>query len=183
MAFDLMLRDGYERTTIQAIMEANQISRTTFFRYLGSKGSIVWGEFEHAVQRLRASLDSMDNGPTLTCVRIAVTRSTQLSEAAAPETWLDRFRIMDRDPALVAETAAHWKIWADEISSYIGKRAGLDSRGPVPAAIGGAVQAVYVSVLRSWIAAPRNSEVDVAELDRALRPICEALQTTINPAS
>lgn len=181
VAFGLLLRDGYEATTVQTIMDAANIGRTTFFRYFGSKSGIVWGEFDKAVERLTLSLDAADNAPVLTAVRQAVTESTRLSKAASPETWLDRFRVIDRDPALAAEAARHWRDWAHEISGYVERRTGIAAGDPVSAAIGGAVQAAYVAVLRSWSSDSGTVEVD--ELDRRLAPICDALQVTISAAS
>ncbi|MCU1405985.1 MAG: transcriptional regulator [Glaciihabitans sp.] len=182
VAFDLLLRDGYEATTVQAIMEAGNVGRTTFFRYFGSKGGIVWGEFDRAVDRLRDALAAADDAPVLTAIRNAVVESTRLSKAASPDAWLDRFRVMDRDPALAAETAHHWSDWANVISAYVEDRTGIPATGPRAAAIGGAVQAAYVAVLRSWSSAAESVDVDVNELDRHLSPLCAALQVTVDLA-
>ncbi|MET8554498.1 TetR family transcriptional regulator [Streptomyces sp. NPDC004959] len=178
VAFELLLRDGYEATTLQAIMAAGGVGRSTLFRYFGSKAGIVWGEFDRAVERLRSALRDADDAPVMAAVRAAVVRSTRLSQAAAPESWLDRFRVLDRDPALAAETAAHWHVWAETVSRYVAERTGLDASAPVPAAIGGAVQAAYVAVLRRWTT--RDEPVDFAELDEALRPVTDAFQTLLN---
>ncbi|MGW0949546.1 TetR/AcrR family transcriptional regulator [Streptomyces sp. NPDC002623] len=181
VAFELLLRDGYEATTVQAIMAAGGVGRSTLFRYFGSKAGIVWREFDRAVERLRSALLDADDAPVMTAVRSAVVRSTRLSEQAAPHSWLDRFRVLDQDAALVAETAAHWRVWAETVSGYVGERTGLDASAPVPAAVGGAVQAAYVAVLRQWTAADRTAEaVDIDELDEALRPITDAFQTVLD---
>ncbi|OLO25750.1 TetR family transcriptional regulator [Streptomyces sp. MNU77] len=179
IAFELLLRNGYEATTLQAIMTAGGVGRSTLFRYFGSKAGIVWGEFDRAVERLRSALGDAGDLPVMEAVRSAVVRSTRLSRAAAPDSWLDRFRVLDRDPALVAETAAHWRVWAEEVSGYTARRTGLREGAPVPAAIGGAVQAAYVAVLRSWADA-EGGEADIDELDRALRPVADAFQAVLD---
>jgi len=181
VAFGLLLRDGYEATTVQAIMQAGNVGRTTFFRYFGSKGGIVWGEFDRAVERLRDSLRAADDAPVLTAIKNAIVESTRLSKAASPEAWLDRFHVMDRDPSLTAETARHWSDWANEISSYVEDRTGISAAAPRVAAIGGAVQAAYVAVLRDWSERPLSMNVDIAELDEHLTPLCAALQLTLEP--
>ncbi|WP_326698430.1 TetR family transcriptional regulator [Streptomyces sp. NBC_01754] len=178
IAFELLLRDGYEATTLQAIMTAGGVGRSTLFRYFGSKAGIVWGEFDRAVERLRSALHDADDVPVMTAVRSAVVRSTRLSQAAAPDSWLDRFRVLDRDTALVAEAAAHWRVWAETVSRYAAERTGLDAADPVAAAIGGAVQAAYVAVLRRWTAV--DEAVDIDELDRALAPVTDAFQTLLD---
>ncbi|MFD0311253.1 TetR family transcriptional regulator [Streptomyces sp. NPDC127119] len=191
VAFELLLRDGYEATTLQAIMTAGGVGRSTLFRYFGSKAGIVWGEFDRAVERLRSALDDADDVPVMAAVRAAVVRSTHLSRAAAPDTWLDRFRVLDQDAALVAEAAAHWRVWAETVSRYAAERTGLDADAPTPAAIGGAVQAAYVAVLRRWAeadgaetdGAAAEDAVDIDELDAALRPITDAFQAVLDGAA
>ncbi|MFE4693057.1 TetR family transcriptional regulator [Streptomyces sp. NPDC056749] len=178
VAFELLLRDGYEATTLQAIMTAGGVGRSTLFRYFGSKAGIVWGEFDRAVERLRSCLRDADDTPVMAAVRSAVVESTRLSQEAAPDSWLDRFRVLDRDAALAAETAAHWRVWAETVSRYVAERTGLDASTPVPAAIGGAVQAAYVAVLRRWSAG--DGAVDIDELDTALRHVTDAFQALLN---
>ncbi|MFG2175949.1 TetR family transcriptional regulator [Streptomyces niveus] len=178
IAFELLLRDGYEATTLQAITTAGGVGRSTLFRYFGSKAGIVWGEFDRAVERLHSALHDADDAPVMEAVRTAVVRSTHLSQAAAPDTWLDRFRVLDRDTALVAETAAHWRVWAETVSRYAAERTGLAATAPLPSAIGGAVQAAYVAVLRRW--ADADEAVDIDELDDELRPVTDAFQTVLD---
>jgi AcrR family transcriptional regulator len=178
VAFDLLLRDGYEKTTIQAIMAAGEVGRTTFFRYFGSKGGIVWGEFDRAVERLQASLDRAGDGPVTAAVIGAVAESTRLSRQAAPDTWLDRFRVLDEDPALSGVTAEHWRVWADAITGFVSARMRADAGSIVPVVIGGAIQAAYVAVLRRWAHSDATA-VDIAELARELHPIGEALERLI----
>jgi AcrR family transcriptional regulator len=182
IAFELLLRNGYAATTVEAITSAAGVSRTTLFRYFGSKGAIVWGEFDRAVERLRAALaDSLDV-PVVVAVQAAVVTSTRLSRDAAPDTWLDRFRVLDRDPALVAETAAHWNVWSGAVAGYVSERSGLPTGSPVAAAVGGAIQAAYIAVLRDWVAVDRDRPVDIDELERALEAIAEALQAVLDQA-
>jgi AcrR family transcriptional regulator len=181
-AFALLLRDGYEATTVQAIITASGVGRTTFFRYFGSKAGIVWGEFDGAVERLRRALDSADDDVgVLAAVRHSVVESTRLSQEQSPDAWLDRFRVIDRDAALASEAAQHWSVWAAEVSGFVFRRTGMPAGTPLPAAIGGAVQAAYVAVLRAWSSSAAEGPVDVGELDDALRPICDALESILPP--
>ncbi|GAA4671002.1 acyl-CoA-like ligand-binding transcription factor [Frondihabitans cladoniiphilus] len=188
IAFGLLLRDGYEATTVQAIMAEGGIGRTTFFRYFGTKGGIVWGEFDRAVERLRGCLDVGDDVSVMTSIIRAIAESTRLSREASPDTWLDRFRVLDEDAALSGETAEHWHIWAGAIASYIEERTGIPAGSVVPAAIGGAMQAAYVAVLREWAAHPplvdRSSlEAELATLGDALQPLLDAASRPSDVAS
>lgn len=177
IAFDLLLRDGYEATTVQAIMAAGGVGRTTFFRYFGSKGGIVWGEFDRAVERLKSRLDERGETPVMAAILTAVAESTRLSREAAPDTWLDRFRVLDEDPALRGESAEHWRIWAGAIAAFVEQRTQLPAESVVPASIGGAVQAAYVAVLRQWVADP--AAVDLSQLETRLAPLGQALQSLL----
>jgi AcrR family transcriptional regulator len=177
VAFSLLLRDGYEATTVQAIMTAGGVGRTTFFRYFGSKGGIVWGEFDRAIERLRGRLDAAGDVPIMAAILAAVAESTELSRDAAPDTWLDRFRVLDSDRALSGETAEHWRLWAAQIAGYVEQRAYLPAGSVVPAAIGGAIQAGYVAVLRGWAA---DVAAETTSLRSALLPLGDALQRLID---
>lgn len=172
-AFELLLRDGYEATTVQAITDAAGVGRTTFFRYFGSKPGVVWAEFDRAIERLRTALDGADAADPMSAVQEAVVESTRQSRAASPESWLDRFRVLDRDPALAGEAAAHWRQWAETISAYVQRRAGSSLASPLAAAVGGAVQAAYVDVLRDWADGERV-DVDLDDLHRVLQPLVSA---------
>jgi AcrR family transcriptional regulator len=178
LSFELLLRDGYERTTVQTITAAAGVSRTTFFRYFGSKGGIVWGEFDRAIDRLRAALDAAPADPIMSAVVDAVAESTRLSRGAAPDSWLDRFRVLDEDPALTGETAEHWRIWASVITDYVERRCALPAGSVVGSAVGGAMQAAYVAMLRQWSSA--TDEVEISSLRSALEPIGVTLQRLLN---
>jgi AcrR family transcriptional regulator len=179
IAFELLLRDGYEATTVQAIMTAGGVGRTTFFRYFGSKGGIVWGEFDRAVERLRTALADAGDIPVMSAVVDAVVESTRLSRDAAPDTWLDRFRVLDQDPALAGETAEHWRIWAAEVAGYVSSRTMSTSGSVVAAAVGGAMQAAYVAVLRRW-ADDGDTGVDIGTMHADLGPVGTALQRMLD---
>jgi AcrR family transcriptional regulator len=178
VAFELLLRDGYAATTVEAICAAAGVGRTTLFRYFGSKAGIIWGEFDRAVERLRTALDEAAGESVMVAVSSAVVTSTRRSRDAAPDTWLDRFRVLDQDPELGAETAAHWRTWADTVSGFVSERTGLAQGAPLAAAVGGAVQAAYVAVLRAWVAS--GVAVDIDDLQRALAPVTKAFEPVLD---
>jgi AcrR family transcriptional regulator len=179
-SFELLLRDGFEATTVQAITDAAGVSRTTFFRYFGSKPGVVWAEFDRAIERLESALEEAETTDPMSSVQDAVVRSTRQSRAASPESWLDRFRVLDRDPALAGDAATHWRLWAETVSAYVRRRAGSELEPPLAAAIGGAVQAAYVEVLREWAAGTRG-DVDLDDLHRALQPLVTAFAPLAPP--
>lgn len=178
ITFSLLLRDGYEATTVQSIIAAGGVSRTTFFRYFGSKGAVIWGEFDRAIKRLGDRLVASGDVQAMTAVIDAVAESTRLSRDAAPDTWLDRFRVLDQDPALVGETAKHWSRWAGVIAGDIERRCGVPADSVVSAAIGGAVQSAYVALLRRWASHPEQADPSSVRVE--LRPLGDALQAYLD---
>jgi AcrR family transcriptional regulator len=178
-ALDLLLRDGYEATTVQAITDAAGVGRTTFFRYFGTKSGVVWAEFDRAIDRLNRALADVRAGDVMTTVQAAVVEMNRQSQDASPDSWLARFRVLDGDPALAGEAAAHWRAWADVITAYVQRHGGARVTPSLAAAIGGAVQAAYVAVLRGWSAAD-DGDVDLDELQRALHPLAVAFGSVLD---
>ena len=131
-----------------------------------------------AIGRLREALERVAAIDPMKAVQAAVVESTRQSRAASPESWLDRFRVLDGDPALAGEAAAHWRLWAETISAYVQRRVGSGLEPSLSAAIGGAVQAAYVEVLRAWATGDRG-DVDLDDLRRALQPLVVAFATVI----
>jgi AcrR family transcriptional regulator len=180
VALELLLRDGYEAATVEAITEAAGVGRTTFFRYFGTKAGVVWAEFDRAIERLRAALDAASSDSVMRTVQAAVVESTR-GAMEASESWLARFELLDRDPALVGEAAVHWQAWARVIGTHVEERGGRGVTPALAAAIGGAVQAVYVVVLRDWSGAD-DPEVGLRNLRDALEPLVEAFDGLLRAA-
>jgi AcrR family transcriptional regulator len=182
VAVELFLRQGYATTTMPAIAEAAGVSRTSVFRYFHGKSEIVWWAFDVHLDEFASLLDASDPAsPVLDAVRSAIVRALE-SAADDHGAWLRRFELIDGEPELRAEEAAHWARWADAISASVQSRLGL-SDALIPAAIGGALQAAYVARLRTWVSSP---DVPIAprivELDAALLVVCDALSALVGDA-
>jgi AcrR family transcriptional regulator len=178
-ALDLLLGDGYEATTVRAITDAAGVGRTTFFRYFGTKSGVVWAEFDRAIARLSRTLADAEGPGVMSTVQAAVVEMNRQSRDASPDSWLARFRVLDEDPALVGEAAAHWRAWAEVISAHVQRRGGSRVTPSLAAAIGGAVQAAYVSVLRDWSAGD-DGDVELDDLQRALQPLVVAFDSVLD---
>ncbi|MEH0108251.1 TetR/AcrR family transcriptional regulator [Tersicoccus sp. MR15.9] len=57
-AIDLMLEDGFARTTVERIVAATGLPRRSFYRYFGSREDLVLGSTEEQVAVLVAALRS-----------------------------------------------------------------------------------------------------------------------------
>jgi AcrR family transcriptional regulator len=172
----LFLEHGFGATTIPMIAQASGVSRTSVFRYWGSKSEIVWAEFDRHIERLGSGLEAADQTlPTMTVVReqVVANLARSMSESSS---WMSRFVVLDSSPELSGEEALHWQAWAGVIAEYVSRRHRLDAVAPQPQAVAAAVQAVFLTVLRSWRSAPSPSAELLPELDRTLLGLGDVLQ-------
>ncbi|GAA3862194.1 mycofactocin system transcriptional regulator [Leifsonia kafniensis] len=184
-AIELFLEHGYAETTIPMIAEASGVSRTSVFRYWGSKAEIIWGEFDRHTSNLAEGLRVSDQGqPTMAVVRAEVVANLGRSIEDS-QLWMERFAVLDSSRELRSEESAHWIDWAHTVAAFVAERHGLSADGVVAQSIGGAVQAGFLAVLREWRRAgsewpERPTSALLAELDEALTPLGEVLQEWLN---
>ncbi|WP_030351905.1 TetR family transcriptional regulator [Streptomyces scopuliridis] len=175
-AIRLFREHGFAATTIPMIAHASGVSRTSVFRYWGSKSEIIWTEFDAHTHRLTQSLQGADrDAATMTAVREQVVANLARSIDASA-LWMERFAILDSSPDLSGEAAAHWLDWAGVVADHIARRHGLEPLDLVPQTAGAAVQAAFLAVLRRWLPVDNPSADLLPELDAVLRPLCDALQ-------
>lgn len=75
VAFRLFAEQGFDETTVEQIAAEAGLSRTTFFRYFGTKEEVVLGKFGEFGHEIAAALATRPrtSGPGMRCV--------------APSTW------------------------------------------------------------------------------------------------
>lgn len=174
-AIELFLRHGYAATSIPMIAVASSVSRTSVFRYWRSKSDLVWGPFDTHIERLGLLLrGTSGDTPVMDAVREQVVENLRLSMVESAS-WLERFAVIDTAPELRGEEAEHWARWAEVITRFVAERLRLPSRSVAAAAVGGAIQGAFVSVLRGWLTTEDRSPSVLQDLDAALVPVCEAV--------
>ena len=110
-ALGLFEEQGFERTTVDQIAEAAEISRRTFFRYFADKEEVFFAEDERLLDLIHDTLDAAPDGePVLDLARRA-TRALAEHSAAEPERRLARAHArvqaqLEHDATLGAYAAA-----------------------------------------------------------------------------
>jgi AcrR family transcriptional regulator len=183
VAMRLFLERGYATTTIPMIAMESGVSRTSVFRYWGSKSEIVWSVFDLHTRRLGELLADADpTAATMQVVREQVVENMRLSMIDSA-LWLERFAVLESAPELRSEETAHWAAWADTVAGHVASRHGFAPSDVTPQSIGGAVQAAFLAVLRRWLTAESPPTALLDDLDEALLPLCDVLQEWLDRSS
>ncbi|MFI0979166.1 TetR family transcriptional regulator [Streptomyces sp. NPDC021093] len=132
VALELFTSQGYERTTVDEIADAVEVSQRTFFRYFASKEevaftvvSMVEARFLEAIRQRPA-----DENP-LTALHNAVTWAWdslgEAIEAVVPiELHMRTYQMIESTPALLAVHLRRSTELEDAIAALIAEREGLD---------------------------------------------------------
>jgi mycofactocin system transcriptional regulator len=165
-ALRLFARDGFERTTVDAVAEAAGISRRTLFRYFPSKNDIVWGDFSAHVERFRAMLlEAGADEPMHDVISRCIVAFNDYGPDAEPELRA-RMSLITTAPSLQAHAMLRHEEWCDAIAEFVGRRLGLPPTALLPAATAQAALGISTATFRVWIA----EGGDLLELlERALR--------------
>ncbi|MDN5731500.1 MAG: TetR/AcrR family transcriptional regulator [Yaniella sp.] len=147
VAVQLFLDYGYENTTIQDIVKACGISKTSFFRYFRAKSDVIWSAFDDHLTRLSGNLRRQPKDVPVIDAVIDATLETFAVDIDPAGVWLRRFRLqeeIDRG----APRSVHWMMWADVLSNFVRERTAIQDSNFVPEAIGGAIQGALLAFIR-----------------------------------
>jgi AcrR family transcriptional regulator len=158
------------------ITQACGISRTSFFRYYSSKAEVVWWAFDVHTRMLRELLSAASPADhVMRVVRESAVEGLRRS-IDAEGIWMKRFRILDSSAELQSEESAHWISWAGVVAEFVARRNALEVGDVIPQSVGGAVQAAFLAVLRSWTDVDTLTPGLLDELNAKLTPLCDVLQ-------
>jgi TetR/AcrR family transcriptional regulator, regulator of mycofactocin system len=156
IALRLFTDQGFENTTIEQIAAEAGVSERTFFRYFGSKASVLWTEFETEVDTIRAALAEVPNDvPMMEAIRAAVVSANHYRAEDVPEMRM-RMNLIATVPALSASAAEHYDSWERAVSEFAGWRLGQPADSLYPLAIGRATLAVCRAAYDRWSARADN---------------------------
>jgi AcrR family transcriptional regulator len=117
-ALELFAERGFERTTIDQIAAAADISRRTFFRYFADKVELFFAEDERLLEVVEATLDAAPAAEPV----LEATRALAAHSAADPGRRLARERLIAATPALQARRLTKTLCWEQAIAARLVER-------------------------------------------------------------
>ncbi len=132
VALELFTDQGYERTTVDEIAEAVEVSQRTFFRYFSSKEEVAFAvqrmveaEFVRALARRppeEGPFDAMRKAVLAAWDDLAGT----IDEVVPVELYLKTFQMIESTPSLLAAHLRRSSELEETIALLIARREGLD---------------------------------------------------------
>jgi mycofactocin system transcriptional regulator len=169
VALELFAERGFDQTTVDDLAEAAGIGRRTFFRYFASKNDVVWGDFDAALDALRAALAAVPTDvPLMDGLREAVKAFNQLPEGAEPQHRV-RMAMVLHTPALQAHSTLRYAGWRAVIAEHVALRTGGQPDDFGPRLLAHQVLASAVAAYEQWLARPESDLQDL--LENALRTL------------
>ena len=179
IALRLFTEYGFEATTIEQITAEAGVSERTFFRYFGSKASVLFTEFETEVEVIRAALAAAPSDvPMMDAIRGAVVSANHYRAADVPEMRM-RMNLFATVPALAASAAEHYEAWERAISDFAAGRLGQPADSLYPLAVGRATLATCRAAYDRW-AARADTDLTVY-LDAALTALAAGFSSPTLP--
>lgn len=172
-AFELVSENGFEQTTVDEIAAAVEVSPSTFFRYFGSKESVLLGRPSDSAEPF---LDELERAASLREVLAAV---RTLADPEARRLDEDpngkaRIRLIAESPALVGRQFQEEGEIEDAIARRLRALAGRDDI-LLPRLIAGALMGVLRAARRVWSEDPGTTSA-LSYVEDAFETLKESLR-------
>lgn len=151
-ALDLFERDGFDRTTVEAIAAAADISPRTFFHYFATKEDVVLADYSERLERVTRNLESQPpRTPPWKALAAAFAASASDYEAEQ-DAIVRRFRIMFAAPTVFARSLQLQAGWEDAVAAVLAERMGSADGALEPRLLAATALAAMRSAMRHWLA-------------------------------
>ncbi|SEP61780.1 TetR/AcrR family transcriptional regulator [Streptomyces radiopugnans] len=167
-AHELFVAQGYERTTIDEIAAAVDVSQRTFFRYFASKEEVAFALLRTVEERFFTAVRERpaDEAPLQVLGNALGTAWNHIGDAIQEvvplEVYMRMWRVIETTPALVAAHLRHSTEQEERLAAEIARRAGVDpEHDPRPRVLVAAFAGVLQLAGRRW-AAGRDITVEGA---------------------
>ncbi|MEU1906664.1 TetR family transcriptional regulator [Streptomyces hygroscopicus] len=170
-ALELFTRQGYERTTVDEIADAVDVSQRTFFRYFGNKEEVAFATQESAERHFFAALCGRpaDEAP-LTALRHAVLDSwgatgDAIEQMVPPELHMRMYRLIESTPSLLAVHLRRTAELEERLAREIARREGLDiDTDPRPRLVVAMFGGVIRVAGKLWVEGQDDSTVTLRDI-------------------
>lgn len=144
-AIELFEANGYDRTTVAQLSAAATQSRSTFFRYFGSKEDVLFHDVPEHLKLVKASIsrslkENVEPWTAVTQALMELIRTTYLDSDGLHQ----RLTLWQREPALRARWAEYSSQWETAIAQVLSRHRG------VPASSDDYAQMVAVAAVGSF---------------------------------
>ncbi len=154
VALQLFAERGFEATTVDDVAEAAGIGRRTFFRYFASKNDVIWGDFDGALEHLRARLAEVPPATALVDgLREAVLEFNALPPGAERQHRV-RMAMVLHTPALQAHSTLRYAGWRAVVAEHVATRTGQGAEEFGPQLLAHQLLASCVAAYEHWLAQP-----------------------------
>ena len=164
-AIRLFREQGYDETTVEQIAAAAGMSRTSFFRYFGSKEDVILGRIDELGRRVCEALAARPTDePVWESLRRAA--DTLIADIdAAPDARRKVMRTLYASHSLKAREVGRQLSWHDLMTPEIARRMAIadPTADPRPRALTGAALACLNAAFDAW-SASEDGSVSLAEL-------------------
>ncbi|MFE5945445.1 TetR/AcrR family transcriptional regulator [Streptomyces sp. NPDC056480] len=132
VALELFTAHGYERTTVDEIVDTVEVSQRTFFRYFSSKEEVAFAVQQMVEERFVEALRRRPPGEgPFDALRNAVlsgwdTIGDAITEVVPLELYLRTFQMIESTPALLAVHLRRSTEMEETLARIIAEREGLD---------------------------------------------------------
>ena len=161
-AVDLFKEQGYETTTVDDIVERANYSRSTFFRYFGSKEDVVFGDLPGQLAAVLATLEAADpDADPWALAREAITRQVLDTAAFAPELEAECVALWFNEPSLQRRYTEMVLDGEGRLTEFFAKRMGVKPETSVECQT---LAMAFIGVARAALQAHVNDEQKIADL-------------------
>ncbi|MFJ9127767.1 mycofactocin system transcriptional regulator [Streptomyces sp. NPDC102340] len=176
-ALRLFADRGFDEVTVEDIASAAGVSRRTFFRYYPSKNDVAWGDFDGALEEMRALLAGYPRETPMTdALRETIVEFNRFEAAQLPWHRLRMSLILDI-PALQAHSTLRYASWRAVVAEFAARRLGQAHDAFLPQLVAHVCLAASVAAYQQWLRQEGQEDRDLcAFLDEALRAIGPGLQ-------
>lgn len=162
-ALHLFRRQSFDRTTVEDIAAACEVSPRTFFRYFPTKSDVLFGgEIEERRNRMLALLASQPaDCSAWTALRSAVLSLAQ-DYAHERDRIAARMAIIEATPSLRASKSEYQRGWDDAVVEVLAdraRRAGSPADSLTLRLVAGASTAAFRAAVDTWLAGPKSGSL------------------------